>query len=387
MDKIVLKPKCDFRLRAGHPWIFSNEIVGHLKKETGEIVDVVSATGYSYGKAFYNPNSLVCGRLLNAFNFNKDTIKQRIIESLEYRKFLFPQENSYRFVYGESDLLPGLIVDKYADYLSVQFLSSGMDKLKNEIVEILLEVLPGAKGIIEKDISSHRKTEGLEEIEQMLFGEIPELVRIEENGIKLDVGLAKGQKTGYFLDQKLNRKFLQGISHGKKVLDCFCNQGGFALNAAKADAKYSLAVDISSQALELAANNAKINGFENIEFGKADVFDFLEKQSSRGERWDIIVLDPPAFTKNRKTLPKAKAGYAKINKLALRMLESGGILISSSCSHHLEEEVFLELISNEAAKLGKKLRIIFRGMQSPDHPILMSMPETNYLKFFAFQVI
>jgi 23S rRNA (cytosine1962-C5)-methyltransferase len=387
MEKLILKYKADERIKHGHPWIFSNEIQNHLNCESGSIVEVCSNSGISYGLAFYNPHSLVTARLLYANKFDFSTICERISKAYEYRKFIFPNENSFRLVFGESDLLPGLIVDKYSDYLAVQFLSAGMDAIKSTIVDALIKQIPNIKGIIEKDVTTHRRTEQLPEIETVLYGEIPEKIRFIENGINYDISIIEGQKTGYFLDQKLNRNFLQSISKDKIVLDCFCNQGGFALNAAKGGAKYVLGIDISQQAVESSQNNAKINNFDFVEFLKADVFEYLDKKSKNGQKWDIIVLDPPAFTKNRKTLPKAKAAYAKINRLALKMLNQNGFLVTSSCSHHLQEDMFYEILQRESRKLNLKLRLVFRGLQSPDHPILISMPETQYLKFFVFQVI
>jgi len=387
MEKLILKKDADNRIRHGHPWIFSNEIVQHIDCEDGEIVEILSSTGKSYGLAFYNSHSLVAGRLLYCEKFDYSLICERIRRSLEYRKFLFPDENSYRVVFGESDLLPGLIVDKYSNYLSVQFLSAGVDKIKETIINALLEAIPDIEGIIEKDISTHRKSENLPEVETVLYGTIADKTRFSENSILFDVSLKEGQKTGYFLDQKINRKFLQSIAKGKTVLDCFCNQGGFALNAAKSGATHVLGVDISQSAVDTSQHNAKINNFNNVDFIKDDVFDFLENENSTGNKWDIIVLDPPAFTKNRKTLPKAKAGYAKINRLALKLLNKNGFIVTPSCSHHLKEQDFFDIIQREASKQNVKLRLVYRGMQSPDHPILVSMPETQYLKFFVFQLI
>lgn len=387
MEKLILKKNADERIKHGHPWIFSNEVERHINCEDGEIVEIVSSTGISYGLAFYNAHSLVSARLLYTDKFDYALICKRIRRSFEYRKSIFPNEDSYRVVFGESDLLPGLIVDKYSNYLSVQFLSAGVDKIKDTIISALLEVIPNIEGIIEKDISLHRKSENLPEIETILYGNIPDKIRFSENNIFFDVSLKEGQKTGYFLDQKVNRKFLQDIAKGKTILDCFCNQGGFALNAAVANASYVLGIDISQSAVNASSHNAKINNFNKVEFIKDDVFDFLEKENNQGKKWDIIVLDPPAFTKNRKTLPKAKAGYAKINRLALKLLNQNGFLVTSSCSHHLKEQDFYEIIQREASKQKIKLRLVYRGMQSPDHPILISMPETQYLKFFVFQLI
>ncbi len=387
MEKLILKKNADERIKHGHPWVFSNEVAQHLNCNDGEIVEILSSTGKSYGLAFYNSHSLVSARLLYTEKFDYSIICERIHRSLEYRKFIFPDENSYRVVFGESDLLPGLIVDKYSNYLSIQFLSAGVDKLKDTIIKALLDVIPNVEGIIEKDISTHRKSENLPEVETVLYGNIADKTRFSENNIFFDVSLKEGQKTGYFLDQKINRKFLQDIAKGKTVLDCFCNQGGFALNAARSDAAYVLGIDVSQSAVDASQHNAKINNFHNVNFIKDDVFDFLEKENSKGKKWDIIVLDPPAFTKNRKTLPKAKAGYAKINRLALKLLNQNGFLVTSSCSHHLKEQDFLDIIQREASKPNIKLRLVYRGIQSPDHPILVSMPETQYLKFFVFQLI
>lgn len=387
--KVHLKAYADKRLKNGHLWVFSNEL-SHVPKDIpiGSIVEVMNGKGTSFGLGFYNPNSLISVRLLNTHAFiDEKFFFNRINQALEFRKMLFPNIDNYRLIFGESDGLPGLVVDRYGDYLSIQSLSSGIEVNMPIIIDALLKAFPNTKGIIAKNISRLRLIENLEQKEEVLYGEIPEEIFITENGVKLSLNLVSGQKTGYFLDQKVNRKFLQSISKGKSVLDCFCNQGGFALNSALAGASKALGIDSSKDAIASSLKNKEINNFTNVDFQVKEVFDYLEKGAAENEKWDIIVLDPPAFAKKRKEVGAAKHGYSKINRLALEMLNNNGILISSSCSQAVEEETFLELITREAAKQRKQLQLVFRGGQSPCHPILMSMPETNYLKFFAFKVI
>lgn len=386
MEIIRIKKGHEKRLYSGHKWVYSNELLELPKLEVGTIVEVKDSSNRSYGLAFYNYTSLVACRLLDTHSpVDLNFLKDRIEKALNHRKLVIPNENSYRLVFGESDFLPGLVVDKYEDYLAVQILSAGMELLKIDIIKALLEVLPNTKGIIAKNESNLRKLENLPTGEEILFGDVPDEILIHENLVKLSVSLLSGQKTGYFLDQKMNRKFLQSISQNKRVLDCFTNQGGFALNASLAGASESLGIDISADAIEKCKQNANLNNLDT-QFEKADVFDFLEKQVADNKKWDIVVLDPPAFAKNRKSVPMAKHAYGKINKLAMKLLERGGILISSSCTQQIDEDTFLDVITREASKQKRDLRVIFRGGQSPCHPVLMSMPETHYLKFYVFEV-
>ena len=280
---------------------------------------------------------------------------------------------------------PGLVIDKFEDCFAMQVLSYGIENTLEMIIAALLRLFPETKGIALKNNSSLRSLEGLPLYEKVIYGEIPDSVVISENGIKLEVSILSGQKTGYFFDQKINRLFLQNVSKDFQILDCFCNQGGFALNAAVGGAKRAVGVDVSENAVQNAIQNAKINNLSNAEFIKADVFDFLDEEIKRKAKWDAILLDPPAFAKNKKRVPMAKRGYAEINSKALKLIKKGGFLFTSSCSQHIYEDVFLEIIAKEAAKQKRNLRMIFRGEQSPDHPILIAMPETRYLKFFAFQ--
>ena len=386
--KVYIKKNQDKRLFFGHHWIFSNELTSVPKIDAGSIVEIFKDNDKSYGYGFFNPNSLISVRMLFTKDYpNKNLFIERLKSALSYREKLFPGSNVYRLVFGESDFLPGLIIDRYGEYLSLQSLSAGIENYLPIIIEALLEVTPEVKGIYAKNISHLRQLEGLEQNEYTLFGNIPEENIVEEEGIKLSISLQGGQKTGYFLDQRLNRKFIRKISEGLNVLDCYTNQGGFALNASAGGAGEVTAVDISQPALDRAELNAQLNTFNNISFIKADVPDYLENSISEGKNWDLIILDPPAFAKNRKKVPVAKAGYAKINRLAMRLIPSGGFLASSSCSQQIEEDDFLDIIHKEASKQGKQLRLLFRGLQSPCHPILTAMPETKYLKFYVHQII
>jgi 23S rRNA (cytosine1962-C5)-methyltransferase len=292
----------------------------------------------------------------------------------------------YRMVFSESDYLPGLIIDRYNDCFAIQISSAGMELKKDLIVKALLELYPDTKGIIEKNLSQIRKLEGLETFENVIYGNIPDEIICSENGIILSVSLIDSQKTGYFLDQRDNRNFIQKIANDLNVLDCYSNQGGFALNALKGGAKSVTAIDVSQPALDKILKNMQLNNFHNYEIVNSDVSDYLQKIRNSENNFDMIILDPPAFTKSKKTLHTAIAGYRKINKLALENLSKNGFLVSSSCSHHLLEDRFFELIINEASRLGRNMTLVFRGMQALDHPVHLSMPESQYLKFFVFQM-
>ena len=386
MNKIIVKSRADKRISNGHLWVFSNELKEIPKLEPGCIVDVFSENGKSHGYGFYNPNSLISVRMLNTYGeINSEFFEIRFIRALDKRKLLFPDENSFRLVFGESDWLPGLIVDKFEDYFSIQILSAGMENLRELIIQALLAVFPETKGILAKNNSTIRQAEGLPLYVETVFGTIPDSLMITENGIIFAVSLATGQKTGFFFDQKENRKLIQRICKGKTVLDCFTNQGGFALNAAKAGAASILGSDSSNEEIIRAKENANLNNFNNVDFVCADVFEFLESEIRHKNQWDVIILDPPAFAKSKKSVPSAKKGYARLNSLALTCLNDSGFLATSSCSHHIYEDTFYNIIISEAEKLGKSLNLVFRGLQSPDHPIMASMKETQYLKFFIFQ--
>lgn len=387
MTSLSLKRMAERRLKSGHLWVFSNELETLPKLDPGSQVIVKSNRGESFGSGFYNPHSLISIRMLLTNELiDADFFTERFGEALELRKCLLPGENTYRLMFGESDLLPGLVIDKFEDFLSLQILSAGFEKNKELLLESLHRFFPEIKGIYEKNDSALRELEVLPQQTGVLTGEIPDEIITSEEGITLSIRIKSGQKTGYYLDQRMNRMAIRKIAEGKSVLDCFCNQGGFALNAALAGAEKVVAVDSSELALEAGKSNAKLNKFKNIDFEKSDVFDFLQEEIRKQQPWDFIILDPPAFAKTKKNVPTAKAGYAKLNRLAMNLLPRGGFLATSSCSQHIREDVFSEIIQKEAAKLGRRPKLIYRGMQSPDHPILPAMPETRYLKFMIFQV-
>lgn len=390
MVTIQIKSSALKHLNSGHLWIYSNELFEIPKLQPGTIVEAVlnKSTQKSFGLSFYNPHSLISLRLLlSNKEINTDFFIERILKANKYRNEVYPQEKMYRLVFGESDLLPGLIVDRYGDYFSIQIHSAGMELLINQIIEAIIHIFPNTKGIIRKDNSNLRINEGLPLLEEVVFGEIPENIICEELGIKLNISLLGQQKTGYFLDQRENRFSIRNISKNKNVLDCYTNQGGFALNAAVAGAENVIGIDSSEVAIEKAIQNLELNNLKNIYFFKYDIEKYFEKMFAENKKFDVIILDPPAFAKNKKSIFAAKSKYSKINKMAMKLLNENGYLVSSSCSYHINENEFYHLITNEAIKLGLKLILIHKGNQALDHPILTSMEETNYLKFFIFKIL
>ncbi len=389
MTTVRLKKKHDRRVRMGHLWVFSNELEQVPEIPAGSVVQVESAEGESFGTGLFNPASLIAVRLLQSDDTELDHafFTERFQSAKKYRERLFAGETSYRFVFGESDFLPGLIIDRYGDYFAFQVLSAGMEQRLDIITKALIDIFPETRGIIEKNNSRLREIEGLELREGVLWGEMPSEFIMEENGVRFGINLLEGQKTGYFLDQKLNRKRVQELASGLRVLDCFTNQGGFALNAAKGGAARVLGLDSSAQAIERCKRNAELNGMGSAEFAEEEVFAWLEREAAAGPQWDMVILDPPAFTKSRKQIHAAKRGYEKINRFGIRLLPPEGLLVTGSCSHHISEEMFLGIIHEQAMREGRQMRLVFRGSQSPDHPVLFSMPETLYLKFFVFEVL
>jgi len=389
MHEVRLRAGADKRIRSGHLWVFSNELQELPPLAPGSLVRVLSAQGESFGVGLYNRHSLIAVRLLRTEQeeLTLDFFTERLLQALALRQRLCPGEQMYRLVHGEADLLPGVVVDRYGDYLAVQTLSVGMDLRLPLIVEALRTVVPETRGIVEKNASRLRELEQLPQRQGVLYGTIPERIQLEEFGIRLELRLLESQKTGAYLDQRYHRLLTGRLAQGLRVLDCFTYHGGFALQAARHGAVEVLGVDSSATALECARRNAELNGLKQLHFHEADVFQFLRDQVAAAARWDMVILDPPAFAKSRRHVPSAKQGYAEINRLAMLLLPSGGYLVTSSCSHHLFEAVFLELLFAEAARIGRQLRMLYRGTQPPDHPILLSMPETQYLKFFIFQVL
>jgi 23S rRNA (cytosine1962-C5)-methyltransferase len=384
---VILKKNEDRRIQTGHLWVFSNEIEKtDGDPQAGDIVELRNHVRHFLGSGLYNPHSLIAVRLLARqpdeqvdFQF----FHKRIEAALHLRKKLYPNAETFRLVHGESDFLPGLIVDKYNEYLSIQTFSLGMDKRLTLICDVLESILH-PKGIIERNDVIIRMLEGLEQRKGIIRGTVGPTI-ISEYGIKYRIDLLEGQKTGYFLDQRENRKAIRRYAHGGRVLDCFCNLGGFSLNAAYGEAREVIGIDVSDTAIKLAEQNGKLNGL-NARFEVGDVFEYLQEAVGANQKFDLIILDPPSFAKNRKSVRRAKRGYKEINEQTFRLLNAGGILATASCSHHVFEETFLEIITESARAAGRNInQLEWRGA-APDHPVLPAMPETRYLKFGIFQV-
>lgn len=391
MIRIELHPKRDQRIKAGHPWVFSNEIAKMAGDTTpGATAEVFDSGGTFLGTGYYNPHSLIAVRLLTRTREDIDSppfFTERLRRAVAYRNERYPGLASFRAVHGEGDFLPGLVVDKYGDYLSIQLLSSGMEARRDALLAALKETFNPA-GIVARNDVAVRKLEGLEEKIEILAGEIPEELEIEENGLRFAVSLMTGQKTGHFLDQKENHLLLKGRVEGKRVLDCFCYSGSWGVHAAHFGAADVTCLDISDRAIALAGKNAGINGVrERMRFETVDVFERLRTMKSEGQRFDLIVMDPPAFVKSRKTLKEAQKGYLTINRRALELLHPGGILVTCSCSYHMEREMFRELIDTAARQSGKQLRLLASRSQALDHPVLLNVPETEYLKCLMAQAV
>jgi 23S rRNA (cytosine1962-C5)-methyltransferase len=389
MKKIILKKNEDKRVRQGHKWVFSNEIQTiYDKPQAGDILECYDSMNNFVGTGFYNPHSLIAFRLLSADKNDIIDIKfweNRIKSALKLRRELYGDINSFRLIYGESDDISGFILDKYEDYCAAQFISAGADKNKHDILEAVTNVLK-PKGIMIRNDSHLRQLENLSGESEVYSGEIPEDLIITENGVKYYVNLKTGQKTGFFFDQKDNRKKLQKYCAGKKVLDCFTHTGSFGLNAMAGGAKEVVFVDSSKPALETALRNYELNGFKNFNGIEADALEYLSSSSTFAEHFDVINIDPPGLIKSKKDYFPGYKHYVKINEQALRMMKSGGIFATSSCSHHLSFADFKKMIQESCSKATKKAVFLECGSQAKDHPILLSMPETEYLKFAVLRI-
>ncbi len=386
--KIFLKKNQERRILIGHLWVFSNEIEYiDGKAEKIEVADLYSFGKTFLGRGFYNRNSLIAFRLLThqKQDINYNFFKKRIIESNNRRLKIFPKNLVYRVVNAESDFLPGLIIDRFDDFISFQISSAGMELFKNDIVKIIDEIFSPVC-IIEKNNIQSRELEGLTLNQTVIKSSDNNEKIITIDGIKYIINLEEGQKTGFYLDQNSNRRKIRDyVRDDSEVLDLFCNEGGFALNAAYSNAKKITAVDISEKAVKRAMKNSKINNFSNIEFIQEDVFNFLKEEKER--KYDLIILDPPSFTKSRKNINTAIEGYIEINSKALKLLKKNSILITYSCSHHIGEDKFLNIIVKSSLKSGREIKIIDSSRCSYDHPILPQMPETSYLKGFTLFVV
>lgn len=401
--RLVISPKGTRWVEQGHPWIYEAEVVsGGEDAENGVLVDAVSEKGKYLGTGFLSRKSKIRVRLIsrNANDrFDAAFWKRRIKYAWDYRKVVMGNDTGCcRVIFGEADGFPGLTVDRFSELLVVQTLSVGMERIKDTLFPLLAEVLrddeQDIRGIFERNDVAIRELEGLEQYKGWypLPGEThPEspVTEICENGIFYKVDVENGQKTGFFLDQKYNRLAVARLANGRRVLDCFTHTGSFALNAALGGAEHVTAVDISASAIEMAKANAQRNGLDGkMDFLVADVFDLLPELGKQGKApFDFIILDPPAFTKSRKTVAGAERGYKEINLRALKLLPRGGYFATASCSHFMPSELFVKMLKSAAADAGVELRQIEARQQAPDHPILWNVPETDYLKFYIFQVV
>ena len=382
----------------GHPWIYEAEIISEPDCPNGALVDAVSEKGKYLGTGFLSRESKIRVRLIsrNANDrFDEAFWRRRFQYAWDYRKTVMGEGDlsCCRVIFGEADGFPGLTVDRFSDILVTQTLSIGIEKRKNELFPLLLDVLradgQAIRGIYERNDVAIRALEGMEENKGWLIGGGDTVTEICENGVYYSVDVENGQKTGFFLDQKYNRLAVSKLAKGRRVLDCFTHTGSFALNAALGGASRVTAVDISESAIEMARRNAERNALsDRMDFVCADVFDLLPAlKAQKAEPYDFIILDPPAFTKSRKTADRAEKGYKEINLRALQLLPRGGYFATASCSHFMPSERFVQMLKSAALDAGVELRQIEARQQAPDHPILWNVPETDYLKFYIFQVV
>ena len=383
---VYLKKGEEKRIGAGHRWVYANEVAKiEGKDKNGALAAVYSNDGRFIGRGYINHASKILVRIFirNGGEDDAEFYENAIIAANEYRRSL-GYDNCYRAVFAESDNLPALIVDKYGDYLAVQFLSLGVDMRKELICGALVKVF-APKGIYERSDVAVRKKEGLPEVKGVLYGEVPDYCPIVENGIKMLVDVKNGQKTGYFLDQKENRFAVRKYCKGE-VLDCFCNSGGFSLNAATV-ADEVTACDISELALRNVSDNAALNGFGNVRTQCGDVFEILRAYRREKKTFDAVILDPPAFCKSASEVKDAYRGYKDINVNGLKIVKKGGFLITCSCSHYMTTALFEKMLIEAARESGRTVRCVETKTQAPDHPSLLSAEETQYLKFFVLHVV
>ena len=381
-------------LKSGGMWIYDNEISridGAF--QNGEIIEVADHDGYPMGKGFINEHSKIRIRMMtrnSSLTIDDEFLKRRLRNAWEYRKKTV-DISSCRIIFGEADFLPGIVIDKFSDVLVVESLALGIDRMKEKIVNLLKEILLedgiSIRGVYERSDAKVRLQEGMERYKGFIGEPFDPRVMIEENGVKYWVDVENGQKTGFFLDQKYNRKAIQRLCKGAKVLDCFTHTGSFALNAGLGGANSVLGVDASELGVRQAEENARLNGLEDIvRFQCADVFELLPRLERQGEKFDVVILDPPAFTKSQSSIKNAVKGYREINLRGMKLVREGGYLATCSCSHYMSYELFTKTIHQAAQNVHKRLRQVEFRTQAPDHPILWSANESYYLKFYIFQV-
>ncbi len=391
---VTLKKGEGRTIKAGGAWIYDNEIASVVGSfADGDVVLIHDFDGYPMGKGYINRHSKIRVRMLTRHQeqeIDDDFWRMRLQAAWDYRKATV-DTSSCRIVFGEADFLPGLVIDKFSDVLVVESLALGIDRYKEHLVEILKEILAAdgvtIRGVYERSDARERLKEGMERVKGFLGQEFDTNVEIVENGVHYMVDVKEGQKTGFFLDQKYNRQSIRSICKGAKVLDCFTHTGSFALNAGQAGAASVLGLDASEPGVEQAKKNAALNGLSNIvDFECADVFEKLPKMEAAGEKFDVIILDPPAFTKSRNSVKNAVKGYREINLRAMKLIKDGGYLATCSCSHFMTYELFTKTIGQAAANVHKRLRQVSFATQAPDHPILWAADTSYYLKFYIFQV-
>ena len=381
--------------KAGGPWIYDNEI-GEIvgQPADGDVIRIEDYNGYPLGVGFLNRASTIAVRVLSR---RADTaidaafLESRVRAAWQYRKDTV-DTSSCRIIFGEADFLPGLVVDKFADVLVVESLALGIDRMKSTILKLLVDILAedgiAIRGIYERSDAKVRLKEGMERVKGFLSEPFDPVVEIVENGVRYLVDVAEGQKTGFFLDQKYNRLAIQPLAKNGRVLDCFTHTGAFALNAAKGGAREVLGVDASQLGVDQATRNAELNGMsDRVRFECHDVFELLPALEKQGEKFDLVILDPPAFTKSRASVKKAVTGYREINLRGIRLVKNGGYLATCSCSHFMTPALFRQMLWEAAGDAAVSLRQIEERRQSPDHPILWGVPETEYLKFYLFQIV
>ena len=384
-DHVTISSRGVDRLRSGHLWVYRSD-VRHASAESGAVVRVTDERGRFLGRAFYSDKSQIAIRLLTREDVPADRafFRERLERAAAYRRIIVQNSDACRLVYGESDALPSLIVDRYADCLAIQTLSQGTERHKQLFVEILAELF-APKGILERNDPKVRLLEGLDQRVGTIFGEIPSELHAKENGITFAYDLAKGQKTGSFLDQRENHWAARRYASGE-VLDCFSYQGGFALTLA-ARCQHVEVVDMAPAAVEAGRRNAALNSISNATFREGNTFDLLKEYDEAGRRFDMVILDPPAFAKNRDSVEAAYRGYKEINLRALKILRPGGFLLTCSCSYHIPEALFLQIVAEAANDAHRTLVVAERRTQAQDHPILLTMPETHYLKCLILRAL
>jgi 23S rRNA (cytosine1962-C5)-methyltransferase len=381
MSSVIISNRAKKRLKGKHPWIFSNEIVEKLDVSAGEVVEIRDEEDHRIATGYFNPHTLIAVRVLS-YHHEFD-LRDRIAKALGFRRLHY-QNLVYRWIYGESDGLPGLIVDRYSQTLVVQILTAGMERLRNEIIACLVEFSSPARILFRND-SSYRELEGLPKQIEWVYGDPVNQEIIELDDLKFELNYTEGQKTGFFLDQQTNRQRLSKYAHGERMLDVFSYSGGWSVYGAKAGLREILAVDSSAEALKSAARNAELNNFR-LDCVEQDAFQFMREAYSSKERYDVIVLDPPAFCKSKRQLVEAVRGYREINLRAMKLLERDGVLFTCSCSQPVTPEIFIDVLRQAAADSGRTFRMNELLLHPMDHPVLLQFPESLYLKCAVLQV-